>query len=73
MPTKEELYDQALTYFGSNDLEEAVAAFDKLIEQYPDYVDGYIGLGHAYERMGKYDEAIEVIKKAIEIEPKDPL
>jgi tetratricopeptide (TPR) repeat protein len=73
MPTKEELYDEALTHFGNNELEETVAIFTQLTEQYPDYVDGHIGLGHAYERMGKYDEAIEAIQKAIEIDPKDPL
>ena len=73
MATKEELYDQALTHFGNNELEEAVAAFNVLLEQYPDYVDGHIGLGHTYERMSKYDEAIEAIKKAIEVDPTDPL
>ena len=73
MPTKEQLYDEALTHFGNNELDEAVAAFKGLMEQYPDYPDGYVGLGHAYERMGKYDEAIEAIKKAIEINPNDPL
>ncbi len=73
MATKEELYDQALTHFGNNELEAAVAVFNTLLEQYPDYVDGHIGLGHAYERMSRYDEAIEAIKKAIEVDPTDPL
>ena len=73
MPTKEELYDQALTHFGNDKLDDAVAAFIELIEQYPDYIDGPIGLGHAYERQGKYDEAIQAIKKAIEMDPSDPL
>ena len=73
MATKEELYDQALTHFGNNELEAAVNVFNALLEQYPDYVDGHIGLGHAYERMSRYDEAIEAIKKAIEIDPTDPL
>ena len=73
MPTKEELYDQALTHFGNNELDEAVAAFNALINEHPDYVDGHIGLGHTYERMSRYDEAIEAIKKAIEVDPKDPL
>ena len=73
MPTKEELYDVALTHFGSNALDEAVAAFNELIKQYPDYADGYIGLGHAYERLHKYDEAIEAIQKAIDINPNDNL
>jgi len=73
MPTKEELYDLGLTHFGNNELDDAVTAFNELIEQYPDYIDGPIGLGHAYERMGKYDEAIQAIKKAIEIDSTDPL
>ena len=53
-------------------LDDAVAAFNELVEQYPDYIDGPIGLGHAYERQGKYDEAIQAIKKAIEIDPTRP-
>ena len=73
MATKEELYDQALTHFGNNELDEAVIVFNTLLEQDPDYVDGHIGLGHAYERMGRYDDAIEAIKKAIEVDPNDPL
>ena len=35
MATKEELYDQALTHFGNNELDEAVAVFNTLLEQYP--------------------------------------
>ena len=32
-----------------------------------------MGWDTAYERMSLYDEAIEAIQKAIEINPKDPL
>ena len=73
MATKEELYDKALTLFGENKLEDAVEAFNELIETYPNYIEGYLGLGHAYERLSQYDEAIEAVKKAIEIDPNDPL
>lgn len=73
MATQEELYDKALTLFGENELEDAVEAFNVLIETYPDYIEGYIGLGHAYERLSQYDEAIEAVQKAIEIDPNDPL
>ena len=51
MPTKEELYDGALSHFAENDLEAAVNAFKKLVETYPDYIEGFLGLGHAYERL----------------------
>jgi restriction system protein len=73
MPTKEELYDQALTHFANNELEEALDIFTEIVEQYPDYVDGQVGLGHAYERLGRFDEAIEAIQKAIEVDPENPL
>lgn len=73
MPTQEELYDAALTHFAENDLEAAVNAFKKLIDTYPDYIEGYLGLGHAYERLSLYEEAIEAVQKAIDINPTDPL
>ncbi len=73
MPTEAELYDAALSHFAENDLEAAVNAFKKLIDTYPDYIEGYLGLGHAYERLSLYDEAIDAVQKAIAISPKDPL
>ena len=73
MPTEAELYDAALNHFAENDIEAAVNAFKKLIDTYPDYIEGYLGLGHAYERLSLYDEAIEAVQKAIAIDPKDPL
>ncbi|MDE0637469.1 MAG: tetratricopeptide repeat protein [Candidatus Poribacteria bacterium] len=73
MSTQTELYDVALTHFAENDLEAAVNAFKELIAAYPDYIEGYLGLGHAYERLGQYDEAIDAVQKAIEINPNDPL
>ncbi len=73
MATQEELYDKALTLFAENELEAAVEAFNVLIETYPDYIEGYLGLGHAYERLSQYDEAITAVQKAIEIDPNDPL
>ena len=73
MSTETELYDAALTRFAENDLEGAIDAFNTLIQTYPDYIEGYLGLGHAYERMSRYDEAIAAIQQAIAINPKDPL
>ncbi len=73
MSTQAELYDAALTHFAENDLEAAVNAFKTLIDTYPDYIEGYLGLGHAYERLSLYDEAIEAVQKAIDINPTDPL
>ena len=71
MPTEVELYDAALSHFAENDLEAAVNTFKELIDTYPDYIEGYLGLGHAYERLGLYDEAIDAVQKAIAIDPKE--
>lgn len=73
MQTQEELYNVALTQFADNDLESAVKTFKELTDKFPDYIEGFLGLGHAYERLSQYDEAIEAVKRAIEIDPNDPL
>ncbi len=70
---KDQLYDQALTLFGQNLLDEAVVAFQKLIENFPDEIEGYMGLAHTYERAKNYDQAIEAVKLAIKIDPNDSL
>ena len=53
--TKDQLYDQALTLFGNNQLDEAVVAFQEMICIFPDDIEGYMGLAHACERAEKYD------------------
>ena len=71
--TKDQLYDQALTLFGNNQLDEAVVAFQEMIYAFPDEIEGYMGLAHACERAENYDGAIEAVKQAIELDPNDSL
>ena len=73
MEPKEELYDQALTLFSQNQLEEAVSVFLDIIQKHPDYIEGHMGLAHAYERIQDYDGAIEAVKNAIDLNPNDSL
>ena len=73
MKSKEELYDQALTLFAQNQLEEAVSIFLDIIQKHPDYIEGHMGLAHSYERMQNYDGAIEAVKNAIDLNPNDSL
>lgn len=61
-----------LAYLEENNLKEAAAQFQKLIELAPREALGYANLGLVYLRMGKYAEAEEQIKKALAIEPDDP-
>ena len=65
MPTEAELYDAALSHFAENDLEAAVNAFKKLIETYPDYIEGYLGLGHAYERLVSTMKRLKLFRKRL--------
>ncbi len=39
------------------------------IQYFPQHVMAYNNLGYALTRMGKYDEAIVALKKALEIDP----
>jgi tetratricopeptide (TPR) repeat protein len=38
-----------------------------VLASYPDFVDAHVGLGRAYQFMGKYDEAIDELKRAIQL------
>ena len=44
---------------------------DKIIELDPGRFDGYRTAGNAYQRIGKFDLAIESFKKALDLEPDD--
>jgi hypothetical protein len=49
--------------------EEAAAVNKSIIEMFPDDADAYNRLGKALTQMGKYAEAKEAYKRALEIEP----
>lgn len=49
-------------------IEEAIAMYKKSIELYPT-AEAYTFLGWAYSFYGRYDDAIEECKRAIEIDP----
>ncbi len=43
--------------------------FQKVIQLLPDHFSGYSSLAGVYLEMGRYDEAISLLKKSIEIRP----
>ncbi len=57
----------------SKKYEEAIKAFDKVIEINPKNSLAWDDKGDLLERLGKYNEAMKVYDKAIEIYPQDPL
>jgi tetratricopeptide (TPR) repeat protein len=56
-----------LGYKGKYD--EAVQAYNKAIEIYPEYKEAWYNKGIALTDQGKYDEAVQAFDKAIEIYP----
>ncbi len=73
MPTKEELYDEAIDLFADGNLEQAVAKYREAIAIDPSYVDAWHGLGMAYNDLQQHDQAIEAGKKLCELTPDDVL
>lgn len=73
MPTKEDLYDQAVDLFAEGKLEEAVAAYREALAIDAGYVDAWEGLAMAHCELGQHDQAIAAGKRLCELVPDDVL
>ena len=52
--------------------EEAIAAYQTALAEFPDAEDALSGLGRAYLSVGQYDDALDVYQQASQITPDDP-
>ena len=52
--------------------EESVAEFERALTLDPSGVDAYSGLGVDYLALGRFDQSLEVLDKAIRASPSDP-
>lgn len=73
MPTKEELYDQAIDFFAEAKLEAAVEAYHAALAIDPAYADAWHGLAMAYNELKQYEQAIEAGRRLCELTPDDVL
>lgn len=73
MPTKEELYDQAVDHVADGDLEAAVRVYQQALEEDPDYADVLEGLSMALADLGRFDEAIKAAHRVVELVPDEQL
>jgi Tfp pilus assembly protein PilF len=73
MPTKDEHFGIGLGLYGKNDYEGALVELGKVVEIDPRFADAYLAMGHALQRLKRLPEAVEAIKKAIAINPQEPL
>jgi tetratricopeptide (TPR) repeat protein len=56
--------------YTKSDQEKGMEYFNRLLTNHPDYVPTYYHAGKLLEKVGKADQAIEVIKKGMEISRK---
>jgi len=73
MPSKEDLYDEAVDLFGDGKPAEAIARYEAALAIDPDFVDAWHGLAMAYSEMQQHDKAIAAGKKLCELAPDDVL
>lgn len=65
--TARRLYDQALLDFTNDKSEEAITRLEEAIELFPSFENAYEALAVIKSKAGHLDEAIETIKRLIEI------
>jgi len=72
-PNDERAHNQLGTiYFGRQDYEKAIDAYNNAIKINPKYSPPYNQLGYAYRFLENYDKAEIAFKKYIELIPNDP-
>jgi tetratricopeptide (TPR) repeat protein len=69
MPTNDDLMDEGNTALAIGDLEEAVKFFRQVVEQDPQFQDGWHALGMALYKLERYVEAIDAGNRAARIDP----
>ncbi|MCC6507975.1 MAG: tetratricopeptide repeat protein [Pirellulaceae bacterium] len=73
MPTSSQRYNAAEKLKDAGQLAEAAQMVEELLVDDPTYVLGHMMLGKIYVDLGKYDDAIAHNKRAVELEPNEPL
>ena len=72
MPTKEEVYDEAIGLQHGGNLKEAVDKLHALLGQEPDYALAHAALSVFYSKLEQHDQAVEHARKVCKLEPEDP-
>lgn len=66
-------YIEGLGCLSGDDLDGAISAFQESVTLDETFGLGFLGLSQALDRKGMIDEAMEAVRKAIELMPEDPL
>lgn len=63
------IYSKAIAYLLSNRMADARAAFETVIAIDPEYINAYLNLATVDEREGRLQEAVNNLRRVIELEP----
>ncbi|MHC5673606.1 TIGR03032 family protein [Nostoc sp.] len=69
-PAIEQLYQQALALQTQLQLTEAIALYEQIISQYPQYAPAWYQLGVIMDSQGQTDQAVLAYQQALTINPK---
>lgn len=70
---KEDHYNKGMEFFAENRFEEAVTAYERALEEDPNYADALHALAMTYAHQEKLEDAIRTGKRLIEAAPEDEL
>jgi tetratricopeptide (TPR) repeat protein len=71
--SKEDHYNEGMELFAQDKLDAAVAAYQRALQEDPNYVDALHALAMTYAHQERLDEAIQAGKRLIEVAPDDEL
>ncbi|MBD2184983.1 CHAT domain-containing protein [Aerosakkonema funiforme] len=64
-----EWFKRAFDQYDAGNIQAAVGCFQRVIEIYPNFYNGWEFLGDMLKKLGQHQEAIEAYQRAIEISP----
>jgi Flp pilus assembly protein TadD len=73
MPSKEDLFDQAVDAVAEGDLERAVTLYHEALQIDPNYADAWEGKSMALADLERWSEAIHAAHRVVELVPEDQL
>jgi tetratricopeptide (TPR) repeat protein len=66
-------YELASIQTDLGNLDEATKLYEQIVERYPDFEEALVGLGGVYLDSQKPTQALEVLERAIKLNPKDDI
>jgi protein involved in polysaccharide export with SLBB domain len=65
------LYKEGVKYALANLYPQAAQLFEQAVKLDPQFADAHFALGHAYYDMGRWKQAVESLKRAVDLNPTD--